>query len=61
MEAIAIVKLIHSSKSLEKLNVINYNIGSEGACHLAQALRENTTLGDLNLSHFHLAEKELFL
>jgi len=47
VEAIAIVKLIHSSKSLEKLSVIDCNIDSEGACHLAQ----NTTLRDLNLSH----------
>ena len=29
----------------------NCNIDSEWACHLAQALCENTTLRDLNLSH----------
>ena len=61
VEAIAIVKLIHSSKSLEKLNVINCNIDSEGACHLTQALCENTTLRDLNQSTIHSPEKELFL
>ena len=42
VEAIAILKLIHSNKSLEEVNMSRCSIDSEGACHLAQALCENT-------------------
>ena len=54
-------KLIHSNKSLEEVYMRNCNIDSEGACHLTQALCENTTLRDLNQSTIHSPEKELFL
>ena len=46
----AIAKLIHNSKSLEEVNISGCNIDSEGACHLVQALCENTAVKKLDLS-----------
>jgi len=49
-DATALAKLIHSSKSLEEVHMRFCSINSEGACHLAQALCENTSLRILKLS-----------
>jgi len=46
----AVSKLIHSNKSLEEVHMRGCSINSEGACHLAKALCENTTLKELDLS-----------
>ena len=48
--AMAIAKLIHNSKSLEEVIISGCNIDSEGACHLVQALCENTAVKKLDLS-----------
>ena len=47
-DAAAIIKLIHNNKSLERV-WMECDIDSEGVCHLAQALCENTTLKRLDL------------
>ena len=47
-DAAAIIQLIHNNKSLERV-WMDCDIDSEGVCHLAQALCENTTLRELDL------------
>jgi len=49
-DVMAVAKLLHSNKLLEEVNMNGCNIDNEGACHLAQALCENTTLRKLCLS-----------
>ena len=53
-DAVALAKLI---QSLEEVNMTNCSIDSEGVCHLARALCENTKLRVLDLSCNHIGTK----
>ena len=55
--AMALAKLIHTTKSLEEVKLNTCHIGSEGVCHLAQALCENTTVKILSLSYNCIGSK----
>jgi len=42
-------KLLHCNKSLVEVDMTNCSIDSEGLCHLAQPLCENTTMKELDM------------
>ena len=50
-------QLIHSNKSMHKVDISSCFIDNEGACHLAQALCENTTLQKMDLSGIPIGQE----
>ena len=48
--------LLRRTHSLTELNLNNCSIGEDGACQLAEALRDNSTLRVLGLYHNPLGE-----